>query len=102
MKKKSLIKENHQYYQAIRKAIIFLLSLPMPIGWSFIRIWDTLVVVVTVVIQAIHGQITLGNVQAFSANIPIWGFQPIAQIANLSNTYPTNNCFWQILVFAGF
>ncbi|OYS86818.1 multidrug ABC transporter ATP-binding protein [Limosilactobacillus reuteri] len=76
-------KENHQYYQAAWKAQFFS-SLMMPM-MVFIRNLGYLVVVVVGAIQVIHGQITLGNVQAFLQYTNQLS-QPIAQIANLSNT----------------
>ena len=76
-------KENHQYYQAAWKAQFFS-SLLMPM-MVFIRNLGYLVVVVVGAIQVIHGQITLGNVQAFLQYTNQFS-QPIAQIANLSNT----------------
>lgn len=76
-------KENHQYYQAAWKAQ-FSSSLMMPM-MVFIRNLGYLVVVVVGAIQVIHGQITLGNVQAFLQYTNQFS-QPIAQIANLSNT----------------
>lgn len=76
-------KENHQYYQAAWKAQFFS-SLMMPM-MVFIRNLGCLVVVVIGAIQVIHGQITLGNVQAFLQYTNQFS-QPIAQIANLSNT----------------
>lgn len=75
-------KENHQYYQAAWKAQFFS-SLMMPM-MVFIRNLGYLVVVVVGAIQVIHGQITLGNVQAFLQYTNQFS-QPIAQIANLSN-----------------
>ncbi|NMV54583.1 ABC transporter ATP-binding protein [Lactobacillus reuteri] len=76
-------KENHQYYQAAWKAQFFS-SLMMPM-MVFIRNLGYLVVIVVGAIQVIHGQITLGNVQAFLQYTNQFS-QPIAQIANLSNT----------------
>jgi len=76
-------KENHKYYQAAWKAQFFS-SLMMPM-MVFIRNLGYLVVVVIGAIQVIHGQITLGNVQAFLQYTNQFS-QPIAQIANLSNT----------------
>ena len=76
-------KENHQYYQAAWKAQFFS-SLMMPM-MVFIRNLGYLVVVVVGAIQVIHSQITLGNVQAFLQYTNQFS-QPIAQIANLSNT----------------
>lgn len=76
-------KENHQYYQAAWKAQFFSsLMIPMMV---FIRNLGYLVVVVVGAIQVIHSQITLGNVQAFLQYTNQFS-QPIAQIANLSNT----------------
>ncbi|WPU44419.1 ABC transporter ATP-binding protein [Limosilactobacillus reuteri] len=76
-------KENHQYYQAAWEAQFFS-SLMMPM-MVFIRNLGYLVVIVVGAIQVIHGQITLGNVQAFLQYTNQFS-QPIAQIANLSNT----------------
>lgn len=76
-------KESHQYYQAAWKAQFFS-SLMMPM-MVFIRNLGYLVVVVVGAIQVIHCQITLGNVQAFLQYTNQFS-QPIAQIANLSNT----------------
>ncbi|MFR0608344.1 ABC transporter ATP-binding protein [Limosilactobacillus balticus] len=76
-------KENQQYYQAAWKAQFFS-SLMMPM-MVFIRNLGYLVVAVIGAIQVIHGQITLGNVQAFLQYTNQFS-QPIAQIANLSNT----------------
>ncbi|MBB1095746.1 ABC transporter ATP-binding protein/permease [Limosilactobacillus agrestis] len=80
---KKFNKENHQYYQAAWKAQFFS-SLMMPM-MIFIRNLGYLVVAVVGAIQVIHGQITLGNVQAFLQYTNQFS-QPIAQIANLSNT----------------
>lgn len=74
---------NQRYYQAAWKAQFFS-SLMMPL-MVFIRNLGYLVVAVVGAIQVIHGQITLGNVQAFLQYTNQFS-QPIAQIANLSNT----------------
>ena len=76
-------KRNHQYYLSAWKAQFFS-SLMMPM-MVFIRNLGYLVVAVVGAIQVIHGQITLGNVQAFLQYTNQFS-QPIAQIANLSNT----------------
>lgn len=76
-------KRNHRYYQAAWRAQ-FLSSLMMPM-MVFIRNLSYLAVAVVGAIQVIHGQITLGNVQAFLQYTNQFS-QPIAQIANLSNT----------------
>ena len=76
-------KRNHRYYQSAWKAQFFS-SLMMPM-MVFIRNVGYLVVAVVGAIQVIHGQITLGNVQAFLQYTNQFS-QPIAQIANLSNT----------------
>ena len=75
--------KNHQYYQAAWKAQFFS-SLMMPM-MVFIRNVGYLVVAVVGAIQVIHGQITLGNVQAFLQYTNQFS-QSVAQIANLSNT----------------
>ena len=80
---KEFNRRNHQYYQSAWKAQFFS-SLMMPI-MIFIRNVGYLVVAVVGAIQVIHGQITLGNVQAFLQYTNQFS-QPIAQIANLSNT----------------
>lgn len=76
-------KRNHRYYQSAWRAQ-FLSSLMMPM-MVFIRNLSYLAVAVVGAIQVIHGQITLGNVQAFLQYTNQFS-QPIAQIANLSNT----------------
>ena len=80
---KEFNRRNHQYYQSAWKAQFFS-SLMMPM-MIFIRNVGYLVVAVVGAIQVIHGQITLGNVQAFLQYTNQFS-QPIAQIANLSNT----------------
>ncbi|MBB1079471.1 ABC transporter ATP-binding protein [Limosilactobacillus sp. STM2_1] len=80
---KEFNKRNHRYYQSAWKAQFFS-SLMMPM-MVFIRNVGYLVVAVVGAIQVIHGQITLGNVQAFLQYTNQFS-QPIAQIANLSNT----------------
>lgn len=80
---KEFKQRNHQYYRAAWKAQ-FLSSLMMPL-MVFIRNLSYLAVAVVGAIQVIHGQITLGNVQAFLQYTNQFS-QPIAQIANLSNT----------------
>jgi ATP-binding cassette subfamily B protein len=80
---KEFDKRNHRYYQSAWKAQ-FLSSLMMPM-MVFIRNLSYLAVAVVGAIQVIHGQITLGNVQAFLQYTNQFS-QPIAQIANLSNT----------------
>ncbi|WP_085650111.1 ABC transporter ATP-binding protein [Limosilactobacillus reuteri] len=80
---KEFNRRNHQYYQSAWKAQFFS-SLMMPM-MIFIRNVGYLVVAVVGAIQVIHDQITLGNVQAFLQYTNQFS-QPIAQIANLSNT----------------
>ncbi|MEY8293251.1 ABC transporter ATP-binding protein [Limosilactobacillus caviae] len=80
---KEFNRRNHQYYQSAWKAQFFS-SLMMPM-MIFIRNVGYLVIAVVGAIQVIHGQITLGNVQAFLQYTNQFS-QPIAQIANLSNT----------------
>ena len=80
---KEFNRRNHQYYQSAWKAQFFS-SLMMPM-MIFVRNVGYLVVAVVGAIQVIHGQITLGNVQAFLQYTNQFS-QPIAQIANLSNT----------------
>ena len=80
---KEFNRRNHQYYQSAWKAQFF--SILMMQMMIFIRNVGYLVVAVVGAIQVIHGQITLGNVQAFLQYTNQFS-QPIAQIANLSNT----------------
>ena len=76
-------KTNHHYYQAAWKAQFFsILIFPL---MNFIRNLGYLMVAVAGAIQVIHGQITLGNVQAFLQYTNQFA-QPITQIANLSST----------------
>lgn len=74
---------NHHYYQAAWKAQFFsILIYPL---MNFIRNLGYVLVAVVGAIQVIHGQITLGNVQAFLQYTNQFS-QPITQIANLSST----------------
>lgn len=76
-------KANHNYYQAAWKAQFFsILIYPL---MNFIRNLGYVLVAVVGAIQVIHGQITLGNVQAFLQYTNQFS-QPITQIANLSST----------------
>lgn len=76
-------KANHGYYQAAWKAQFFsILIYPL---MNFIRNLGYVLVAVVGAIQVIHGQITLGNVQAFLQYTNQFS-QPITQIANLSST----------------
>lgn len=74
--------KNHNYYRAAWKAQFFS-TLIFPL-MNFIRNLGYLMVAVVGAIQVIHGQITLGNVQAFLQYTNQFS-QPITQIANLSN-----------------
>lgn len=75
--------KNHNYYKAAWKAQFFsILIFPL---MAFIRNLGYLMVAVVGAIQVIHGQITLGNVQAFLQYTNQFS-QPITQIANLSST----------------
>lgn len=76
-------KKNQQYYQAAWKAQFFsILIFPC---MNFVRNVGYLLVAVVGAIQVAHGQITLGNVQAFLQYSNQFS-QPITQIANLSST----------------
>ncbi len=76
-------KANHNYYRAAWKAQFFsILIYPL---MNFIRDLGYVLVAVVGAIQVIHGQITLGNVQAFLQYTNQFS-QPITQIANLSST----------------
>ncbi|KRL28660.1 ATPase [Limosilactobacillus frumenti DSM 13145] len=76
-------KANHNYYRAAWKAQFFsILIYPL---MNFIRNLGYVLVAVVGAIQVIHGQITLGNVQAFLQYTNQFS-QPITQIANLSST----------------
>lgn len=76
-------KQNEVYYKASWKAQFFsTLIFPM---MNFIRNLGYLLVAVLGTIEVAHGQITLGNVQAFLQYTNQFS-QPITQIANLTNT----------------
>lgn len=76
-------KKNQQYYHAAWKAQFFsILIFPC---MNFVRNVGYLLVAVMGAIQVAHGQITLGNVQAFLQYANQFS-QPITQIANLSST----------------
>ena len=80
---KAFAKENHRYYQAAWKSQFFsILIFPL---MNFVRNLGYLMVAVVGAIEVIHGQITLGNVQAFLQYTNQFS-QPITQIANLSST----------------
>lgn len=75
--------QNAVYYQASWKAQFFsTLIFPM---MNFIKNIGYLLMAVLGTIQVAHGQITLGNVQAFLQYTNQFS-QPITQIANLTNT----------------
>lgn len=75
--------DNEEYYRASWKAQFFsILIFPL---MNFIKNLGYLMVAVVGAIQVIHGQITLGNVQAFLQYTNQFT-QPITQIANLSST----------------
>lgn len=79
----SFAKKNHHYYQAAWKAQFFsILIFPL---MNFVRNLGYVMVAVVGSIEVIHGQITLGNVQAFLQYTNQFS-QPITQIANLSST----------------
>lgn len=74
---------NHHYYQAAWKAQFFsILIWPL---MNFVRSLGYLMVAVVGAIRMIHGQITIGNIQAFLQYINQFS-QPITQVANLSST----------------
>ena len=74
---------NHHYYQAAWKAQFFsILIWPL---MNFVRSLGYLMVAVVGAIRMIHGQITIGNIQAFLQYVNQFS-QPITQVANLSNT----------------
>ncbi|MGN1279767.1 MAG: ABC transporter ATP-binding protein, partial [Limosilactobacillus sp.] len=80
---KQFAEKNHNYYRAAWKAQFFsILIFPL---MNFIRNLGYLMVAVVGAVQVIHGQITLGNVQAFLQYTNQFS-QPITQIANLSST----------------
>lgn len=74
---------NHHYYQAAWKAQFFsILIWPL---MNFVRSLGYLMVAVVGAIRMIHGQITIGNIQAFLQYVNQFS-QPITQVANLSST----------------
>ncbi|QLL69650.1 ABC transporter ATP-binding protein [Lactobacillus sp. 3B(2020)] len=74
---------NENYYRAAWRAQFFsVLIFPL---MNFINNVGYLLVVVVGTIQVIHGQITLGNVQAFIQYVNQFT-RPLTQIANLSST----------------
>ncbi len=74
---------NQRYYQAAWKAQFFsILMYPL---MAFVRNLGYLMVAIVGTIEVAHGQITLGNVQAFLQYTNQFS-QPITQIANLSST----------------
>ncbi|WP_295747281.1 ABC transporter ATP-binding protein [uncultured Limosilactobacillus sp.] len=74
---------NHRYYQAAWKAQFFsILIWPL---MNFVRSLGYLMVAVIGAIRMIHGQITIGNIQAFLQYVNQFS-QPITQVANLSST----------------
>lgn len=74
---------NQRYYQAAWKAQFFsILMYPL---MAFVRNLGYLMVAIVGTIEVAHGQITLGDVQAFLQYINQFS-QPITQIANLSST----------------
>ena len=78
-----LAKTNHRYYQAAWKAQFFsILIWPL---MNFIRSFGYLSVAIVGAVRMIHGQITLGNIQAFLQYTNQFS-QPITQVANLANT----------------
>lgn len=80
---KSFAKKNQDYYQAAWKAQFF--SILIWPCMNFVRNAGYLMVAVVGAIQVAHGQISLGNVQAFLQYTNQFS-QPISQIANLSST----------------
>lgn len=80
---RSFAQKNRQYYRAAWRAQLFsILIFPC---MNFVRNLGYLLVAVVGAIQVTHGQITLGNVQAFLQYTNQFS-QPITQIANLSST----------------
>ncbi len=74
---------NHHYYQAAWKAQFFsILIWPL---MNFVRGLGYLMVAVVGAIRMIHGQITIGNIQAFLQYVNQFS-QPVTQVANLSST----------------
>lgn len=79
----SFAKVNHRYYQAAWKAQFFsILIWPL---MNFIRSLGYLMVAVVGALRMIHGQMTIGDIQAFLQYVNQFS-QPITQIANLSST----------------
>lgn len=79
----SFAKKNENYYKASWKAQFFsILIFPC---MNFVRNVGYLLVAVVGAIQVAHGQISLGNVQAFLQYSNQFS-QPLTQIANLSST----------------
>lgn len=79
----SFAKKNQDYYQAAWKAQFF--SILIWPCMNFVRNAGYLMVAVAGAIQVAHGQISLGNVQAFLQYTNQFS-QPISQIANLTST----------------
>lgn len=79
----SFAKKNQDYYQAAWKAQFF--SILIWPCMNFVRNAGYLMVAVAGAIQVAHGQISLGNVQAFLQYTNQFS-QPISQIANLAST----------------
>lgn len=76
-------KTNRRYYQAAWKAQFFsILIWPL---MNFIRSFGYLSVAIVGAVRMIHGQITLGDIQAFLQYTNQFS-QPITQVANLANT----------------
>lgn len=76
-------KKNHAYYQSAWKAQFFsILIFP---AMNFVRNLGYLMVAVVGALEVAHGQVTLGNVQAFLQYSNQFA-QPITQIANLAST----------------
>lgn len=76
-------KQNAQYYQVAWKAqALSILMFPL---MAFVRNLGYLMIAVMGALEVAHGQITLGNVQAFLQYSNQFS-QPITQIANLSST----------------
>lgn len=76
-------KENDEYYKSAWKAQ-FISGLIMPL-MNFVKNLGYLLVAVLGGIEVAHGQISLGNVQAFLQYTQQFS-QPITQIANIANT----------------
>ncbi|KRN59465.1 ABC transporter ATP-binding protein [Limosilactobacillus secaliphilus] len=80
---KAFAENNKEYYQAAWKAQFF--SILIWPCMNFVRNAGYLMVAVVGAIQVAHGQISLGNVQAFLQYTNQFS-QPISQIANLAST----------------